>query len=79
MTTRSTRRRFWLELALAILSSTLLLLTLVWRDWIERLTGLDPDSGSGSVEWAIVAALLALAVWLITLATREWRAAPITG
>jgi hypothetical protein len=54
-------------------------LTLVWRDWIERLTGLDPDSGSGSVEWAIVAALLALAVWLITLATREWRAAPITG
>jgi hypothetical protein len=79
MTSRSPRRRFWLELALAILSSALLVLTLVWRDWIEKLTGLDPDSGSGSVEWATVAALLALAVCLITVSTREWRATPVTG
>ncbi|MDQ6805926.1 MAG: ABC transporter permease [Actinomycetota bacterium] len=77
--TRSPRRRFWLDLALAILSSALFLLTLVWRDWIEKLTGLRPDGGSGSVEWAIVAVLFALAVWLITLTTREWRATPITG
>jgi hypothetical protein len=77
--TRSPRRRFWLELALGILSSALFMLTLVWRDWIEKLTGLDPDSGSGSVEWAIVAMLFALAVWLIVLAGREWRATPVTG
>jgi hypothetical protein len=76
---RNPRRRFWLELALAILSSALVVLTLVWRGWIEQLTGLNPDGGSGSAEWAIVAGLLTLAVSLIMLTRREWRAAPVVS
>jgi hypothetical protein len=77
--TKVPRRRFWPELTLAVLSSVLFLLTLVWRDWIEKLTGLDPDGGSGSVEWVVVALLFAVAVWLSVLARREWRAAALTG
>jgi hypothetical protein len=77
--TRVPRRRFWLELALAVLSSVLFLLTLGWRDRIEKLTGLDPDGGNGSVEWVIVALLVAMAVSLSVLARREWRAAVLTG
>jgi len=41
---RSTvRGRFWLETALASLCGFLAVLTLVWRDWIEALTGFDLD------------------------------------
>lgn len=69
------RARFWFESALALLCCLLAVVTLVWRDWIEALTGLDPDHHSGALEWAIVAGLLVLFV-LIALAARvEWRRA----
>jgi hypothetical protein len=32
-------------------------LTIFWPDWIEALTGYDPDRHDGSVEWLIVIAL----------------------
>ncbi len=41
-------------------------------DWIEKLTGLDPDGGNGSVEFAItvfvlvVLCLIALSIWRTT-------------
>jgi hypothetical protein len=69
------RRRFWIELALAVLSFAALALTLIARDWIEKLTGLDPDHGSGAVEWAVVVILLVTTVATSTLARREWRRA----
>jgi hypothetical protein len=47
--------------------------TLVWRDWMEMLTGVDPDGHSGSVEWLVVAALTSATVGLSLLARREWR------
>ena len=56
------RRRFWIEAGLAVVSGLLLLLTLVSRDWIEALFGVDPDRGNGSLEWLIVAGLLAATV-----------------
>ena len=31
-------------------------------DWIERLTGLEPDGGNGTLELAILLALVALLV-----------------
>jgi hypothetical protein len=36
------RRRFWIELGLAVLSGLLLVLELVRVDWIESLLGVDP-------------------------------------
>ena len=41
-----TRLRFWIEVALGLTSGLLLLLTLVTREWIELLFGVDPDGGS---------------------------------
>jgi hypothetical protein len=73
------RRRFWVQAGLAALASVLILLTLLWRDWIEVVFGIDPDHGDGSVEWLIVATLLAIAAALAVAARLEWRRATATG
>jgi hypothetical protein len=39
----------------------LALLTIFWPDWIETLTGYDPDRHNGTVEWLIAIAFLASA------------------
>ena len=44
-----------------------------WHDWIEALTGWDPDHHNGSVEWLIVVALLAVAVAIGIMARRDRR------
>jgi hypothetical protein len=67
------RARFWLESALASLCGLLAVVTLVRRDWIEALTGLDPDHHGGAFEWAIVAGLLVLFVVTARVARAEWR------
>lgn len=67
------RRRFWLEVGLAVLTACLFVLTLISRAWIEELFGVDPDSGSGALEWAIVVALAVATVALTVLARVEWR------
>jgi hypothetical protein len=71
MRTAPTRRRFLIETALAVASAALLLLTLISKEWIELLFGVDPDGGSGTLEWAIVAALLAMTVAFGALARRD--------
>jgi hypothetical protein len=65
------RRRFWIESALAATSVFLLLLTLVNREWIEASFHVDPDAGSGSLEWLIVAGLLATTVTFALVARAE--------
>jgi hypothetical protein len=72
---RRVRSRFWLELGLASLTGILALVTLVSREWIEALSGWDPDGHSGSLEWGIVFALLALTVLAGGTAYAEWRRA----
>jgi hypothetical protein len=67
--------RFWLETIMAAGTGTLFLLTLVTRDWIEAVFGVDPDQHNGSFEWFIVAALLAATMALAALARTEWRKA----
>ena len=67
------RRRFWLETGMAIVTSVLCVITLVQRDWIEIVSGVDPDNGSGALEWLIVGAFMVVTIMLFTLASYEWR------
>ena len=74
---RHLRARFWVEAFLAAVSGVFLILTLLWKDWIEIVFGVDPDHHSGSVEWLIVAVSLAITVIFFVLARLEWRRAPV--
>ena len=65
--------RVRLEMAVALAAGILGLVTVFWSDWIEMLTGLDPDQRGGSVEWLLVAVLLLVAVAMGLLARRDWR------
>jgi hypothetical protein len=55
---RSARRlaiRTRVEAILAATFGILTLVTALWPTWIESTAGLEPDTGRGSLEWAIVA------------------------
>ena len=62
-----------LETGVAIVAAALLVLTLITREWIELLTGWDPDGGSGALEWGIVVVLAVIAVGLSLRARSDWR------
>jgi hypothetical protein len=68
---------FWTESILASITAFLAVLTLVWHDWIEALTGWDPDHHNGSFEWELVAVCFVATVLFSALARREWRRAPL--
>jgi hypothetical protein len=65
--------RAGLEAAVALLAGLLGIVTIFWHDWIEALTGWDPDQHNGSAEWLIVACLLVVAVAVGTVARHHWR------
>jgi hypothetical protein len=65
--------RAGLESAIALLAGLLGVVTIFWHDWIEALTGWDPDHHNGSVEWLFVAVLLVVAVAMGVVARRHWR------
>lgn len=69
------RWRFWLETVIAIVTSIVFVFTLVQRDWIEIVFGVDPDQGNGTLEWLIVGVLLLATITLFILASYEWRRA----
>ena len=69
------RRRARTELGLSVTTAVLAVLTLVWPEWIEALLGVEPDSGSGAAEWAIVVGLLLLTVVFGVLARSGMRQA----
>src|SRR5215467_13455829 len=70
---RHSRVRVRLEMAVALSAGVLGILTIFWHDWIEALTGQDPDQHNGSAEWLVVAGLLAVAVTAGLTARRHWR------
>jgi hypothetical protein len=67
------RRRLRIEVVLAAVSTMLGVLTLVSLQWIEELTGLEPDAGSGALEWAVTGVFLVAAVASAMLARRDYR------
>ena len=69
------RKRFRVACVVAVLSSSLTVLTLIWPDWIELLFGAEPDGGDGSLEWTLVVFLLTVTVAVAALARFEWRRA----
>ena len=69
------RWRFWLETAMAIVTSILFVITLIRNDWIEIVFHVDPDKNNGTFEWLIVGALLLVTITLFILASYEWRRA----
>jgi hypothetical protein len=66
------RLRFYVEAALAV-SFALTTALLLWRpDWIEALTGVDPDHGSGLAERILALVFGASTLLLSEFARREW-------
>ena len=70
---RPSKARVGLETAIALLAGVLGVVTIFWHDWVEAMTGWDPDQHSGSAEWLVVVALLIVAVAMGTAARRHWR------
>ena len=73
--TKVLRGRFWFETGLAIVTGILFVITLVWHNWVEIIFKMDPDQGSGLLEWLVVGTLLVVTIALIVLARYEWRKA----
>lgn len=67
------RVRFWVEVASGALTGILTVVTLISREWIEIVFGVDPDGGSGALEWGIVLVLAAATLLFALLARIEWR------
>jgi hypothetical protein len=69
----SPRMRYRLEVIGAAVTGLAAAITAIVPDWIEEVFHVDPDSGNGSLEWLIVAALALATVTLSALAWRERR------
>lgn len=69
-------RSLALKSTLACASALLALLTVFVRDWLEVVFRVDPDGGSGAVEWLVVSALVASSLVFATLVRAELRARP---
>jgi hypothetical protein len=68
------RRRLRLEAALAVAGLVLGVLALVWPEWIEAVFRIDPDAGSGALEWATAGVLLLVAAAAALAARSDLRA-----
>ena len=64
---------FWIESWLAAVGGLLAVITLISQEWIELVFRVDPDHGSGALEWAIVGGLVAVSLASAALARLEWR------
>jgi hypothetical protein len=68
----SLRRRFWIEMGTASVTILVFVLTVTHRDWIELVFGIDPDAGSGALEWAVWASLTLVLVAVNVMMRYEW-------
>jgi hypothetical protein len=58
-------------------SAVLAVVTLITREWIEIVFGVDPDDGNGGLEWAIVVVTAVTAIVCLAYARVEWRRARV--
>lgn len=65
--------RIKVEQGVAAVIGALALLSCFWRDWIEGLTGWDPDHHSGSAELGVVLGLFAVAAAAFAVSRVERR------
>jgi hypothetical protein len=65
--------RVRVETFLAVMFGAFAVVTTLWPTWIESITGLDPDAGSGTAEWAIVAVFAVAAVSAAAIARHDFR------
>ena len=70
---RSSKLRVRVETAVTVCAAGLGILTIFWHDWIEALTGWDPDQHNGRAEWIVVVVLLVVAVAMGLAARRHWK------
>ena len=69
---------FWVEAALGTLTGVLAVITPFFSDWIEAISGWDPDQHDGTVESWIVLGIFAATLVIFALARREWRHAAVS-
>jgi len=74
---KNVRRRVWFEMGLASITGFLAIITTVFPDWIEFVSGWDPDQHDGSVERLIATGLFLVTLAMFALAAMEWRRAPV--
>jgi hypothetical protein len=70
---RTLQRRLWLKTFIGAVTGVLSVVTLIWPDWIEAISGWDPDQHDGSAEWMIVTALLLVTATMLAMVAREWQ------
>ena len=75
MNRRSVRPRFWLEVALAILTAAAAITTIMWPEWIELVFGIEPDKGNGTLELGVTLTIAIVFAILAMAAQTEWRRA----
>lgn len=68
---KAMRSRFWLETGMGTITGILFVITLMWRDWIEIVFGVTPDSGNGWLELLIFGILSVVTITLFVLASYE--------
>ena len=73
---RNFRRLFWVESGIAVFTGVLAAITPIFPDWIEFVSGWDPDQHDGSVERMIVVGLAAVTIMMFALVAIEWRRTP---
>jgi uncharacterized membrane protein len=76
---RNFRPLFWIEVGLAAITGLLALITPIFPDWIEFVSGWDPDQHDGSVERMIVVGLFIVTIAMVAAATVEWRRTPVAA
>jgi hypothetical protein len=76
---RTFRARFWILGGIAAITGVLAIITPFAPDWIEVVSGWDPDQHDGSVERLIVIGLCCVTALSFLLAALEWRRTQTAG